>query len=100
MVTGDNIVKILDFNVAKFYKKYKNYDTLKKDNYKMSTYTGTIAFSAPEIFTDEHYSEEVDMWSAGVILYVMLSGHMPFISDYVVPVDKLCSTNCELIFIF
>lgn len=48
----------------------------------MWTYTGTVAFSAPEIFTGEGYkytfqliiSQSVDIWSAGVILYSMLSG--------------------------
>jgi len=49
----------------------------------MSTYTGTIAFSAPEIFISDHYTEEVDMWSAGCILYTMLAGYQPFMTDYV-----------------
>lgn len=39
----------------------------------MWTYTGTVAFTAPEVFNGE-YNENVDMWSAGVVLYVMLSG--------------------------
>jgi len=43
-------LKITDFNVAKFSKDYKNYDKFKLDNYEMNTYTGTIAFRAPEIF--------------------------------------------------
>lgn len=49
----------------------------------MSTYTGTIAYSAPEIFSCDHYTEEVDMWSAGCILYTMLSGYPPFMAEYV-----------------
>ena len=48
----------------------------------MWTYTGTVAFSAPEIFTTGEYNESVDMWSAGVVLYTMLSGQMPFESEY------------------
>ena len=84
MVTKDGkILKILDFNVAKFYKNYKNYNSLSKKNYEMTTYTGTIAFTAPEVFTSDHYTEEVDMWSAGCILYTMLAGFMPFTSEYV-----------------
>jgi len=84
MVTkdGENL-RILDFNVAKFYKNYKNYNALSSTNYEMSTYTGTIAYSAPEIFTSDHYTEEVDMWSAGCILYTMLAGYPPFMSEYV-----------------
>jgi len=41
----------------------------------MWTYTGTIAFSAPEIFENTEYTSAVDMWSAGVVLYTMLSGY-------------------------
>ena len=37
-------LKIQDFNVAKFYKNYKNYNSFKKDNYEMHTYTGILCF--------------------------------------------------------
>jgi serine/threonine protein kinase len=43
------------------------------------TKTGTVQFSAPEIFTQSEYNEKVDVWSAGVILYMMLAGSQPFI---------------------
>lgn len=57
---------ILDFNVSS--KKSG------KGPFKMMTKTGTVAFSAPEIFTQKVYDEKVDIWSAGVVLYMMLSG--------------------------
>lgn len=41
---------------------------------KMMTKTGTVAFSAPEIFLQSEYDEKVDIWSAGTVLYMMLSG--------------------------
>jgi serine/threonine protein kinase len=44
----------------------------------MITKTGTVAFSAPEIFTQSEYDEKIDVWSAGVVLYMMLSGLQPF----------------------
>ena len=49
-------MKITDFNVAKFVDKYKDYDELNKNNYEMNTYTGTIAFRAPEMFQGDGYS--------------------------------------------
>lgn len=47
------------------------------------TYTGTLAFSAPEQLQGEEYDESIDMWSAGVILYTMLSGKEPFQADFI-----------------
>jgi len=49
----------------------------------MWTYTGTIAFTAPEVFDESEYTECVDMWSAGVVLYTMLCGYQPFQAEYV-----------------
>lgn len=52
-----NIIKITDFNVSKFSENYKEYGDLKDlDKIEMWTYTGTVAFSAPEIFTGEGYT--------------------------------------------
>ena len=49
----------------------------------MMTKTGTVAFSAPEIFTQRVYNEKVDVWSAGIVLYMMLSGKQPFFEENV-----------------
>ena len=68
------VLKITDFNVAKFCDDYENYDQFKKNNYEMNTYTGTIAFRAPEMFQKKSYNESIDVWAAGCILYTMLSG--------------------------
>ena len=33
---------------------------------------------APEIFAERGYDEKVDIWAAGVITYILLSGRPPF----------------------
>ena len=38
---------------------------------------GTLPFMAPEVFTGE-YTTKLDVWSAGVMLYVILTGQFPF----------------------
>ena len=42
---------------------------------------GTPDYIAPEIFTHKGYSETVDCWSIGIIVYEMVVGYPPFFSD-------------------
>lgn len=49
----------------------------------MMTKTGTVAFSAPEIFTHSTYTPKVDIWSAAVVLYMMFCGKQPFFEENV-----------------
>ena len=58
----------MDFNVS--YLK-----TSDKAEFNMMTKTGTVAFSAPEIFLARAYTAQVDIWSAGVVLYMMFCGN-------------------------
>lgn len=51
------MIKIADFNVSKFSDDdKKKYSGLSNENYKMWTYTGTIAFTAPEVLNDTEYT--------------------------------------------
>lgn len=94
LVSKDNVLKITDFNVAKFFdSQYKDATTLGKHKFKMYTYTGTLAFSAPEIFDSNEYTEMVDMWSAGCVLYTMLCGYQPFYHEYVNELTELIKTG-------
>jgi len=44
--------------------------------------TGTLAFSAPErLHESSPYTEKVDIWAAGIVLYMMLVGNHPFESN-------------------
>ena len=72
-INGQNetSVKIIDFGVATFINKEK----------KLTGKMGSLKYMAPEIFTKPFYNEKVDLWSAGAILYNMITGCEPFIFD-------------------
>jgi serine/threonine protein kinase len=73
-------LKIIDFNICK--RKNISYDKYSKRNIKLMTHIGTLEYSAPEMLEGYiEYSEQIDMWSAGIILYFMFTADTPFKGD-------------------
>ncbi|RHY39605.1 hypothetical protein DYB38_009191 [Aphanomyces astaci] len=64
-------IKIADFGLAK----------LIQGNSMMQTACGTPGYVAPEILEGKPYGGEVDMWSLGVITYILLCGFPPFYDE-------------------
>ena len=63
----DNPIKVVDFGLS------RNIDIKKI----LSSKVGTAYYVAPEILAG-NYNEKCDIWSSGVILYILLSGEPPF----------------------
>lgn len=80
------VVKITDFNVSKFCTSREKFNSLqmREIDIKMWTATGTLQYKAPEMLSEKTmgYNQTVDMWSAGMTLYQMLSNTVPFHSEY------------------
>jgi serine/threonine/tyrosine protein kinase RAD53 len=89
MIAQDDpvIVKITDFGLAKS----------QENESRMKTFCGTLAYLAPEVITNKKrqiinkkrylgngritedlYSNKVDMWSIGCLLFVIMTAHLPF----------------------
>ncbi|KAI4301980.1 hypothetical protein L6164_035206 [Bauhinia variegata] len=66
-----NNLKLADFGSAEWFGDGRN----------MSGVVGTPYYVAPEVLMGRDYNEKVDVWSCGVILYIMLAGIPPFYGD-------------------
>ena len=64
---GNYQIKLIDFGTAKIFKPGK----------KMNKFIGTSYYIAPEVLK-ERYDEKCDIWSCGVILFILLCGYPPF----------------------
>lgn len=69
--SDDSAVKIADFGFAKKVFEHNS----------LTTQCGTPGYVAPEILEGTPYDERADMWSVGVILYILLGGYPPFIES-------------------
>jgi len=80
LLDGKGNVKIADFGVSK---------QCQKGQLKMTEQCGTPAYIAPEILKDRGYTFSVDLWSAGVVLFAMLYGTVPFKANNMEELHKL-----------
>jgi calcium/calmodulin-dependent protein kinase I len=69
---ADANIKITDFGLAKLKNSPEDGEQ------KMVTACGTPGYVAPEVLKNEPYGPAVDLWSMGVILYILLCGFPPF----------------------
>ncbi|XP_069644092.1 serine/threonine-protein kinase SIK2 isoform X1 [Haliaeetus albicilla] len=62
-------IKIADFGFGNFYKSGE----------PLTTWCGSPPYAAPEVFEGQQYEgPQLDIWSMGVVLYVLVCGALPF----------------------
>ncbi|KAL4464835.1 hypothetical protein ABPG74_011396 [Tetrahymena malaccensis] len=61
-------IKVIDFGCSTRFDKTK----------KIKDIAGTVLYLAPEVIKKNLYDEKCDIWSLGVVLYIMLCGYPPF----------------------
>mmetsp|Transcript_53700 Transcript_53700/g.166268 ORF Transcript_53700/g.166268 Transcript_53700/m.166268 type:complete len:530 (-) Transcript_53700:57-1646(-) len=64
---GSTQLKLIDFGFGKIFDP----------NTKMAVSNDTLAYTAPEVLTNE-YTSQCDLWSFGVIVFILLLGYIPF----------------------
>ena len=74
MVNSKNQVKVMDFGLAKLKGSLKLTKT--------SSTVGTLAYMAPEQIQGGEVDARNDIFSFGVVLYEMLTGHLPFRGEH------------------
>jgi serine/threonine protein kinase len=67
----NSTLKLADFGLA----------MMLDPNELMNSQCGTPGYVAPEVLMGHFYGKEVDMWSVGVILYILLCGFPPFYDE-------------------
>eukprot|EP00667_Euglena_gracilis_P017579 EG_transcript_18560 len=68
--TIESVIKVADFGFSKLIGEERF----------LSGVVGTVAFMAPEVLAGDACGKAVDMWSCGVIAYLLLGGTLPFIA--------------------
>ena len=64
----DLTIKITDFGFATYFNEVD----------QLSEVLGSPLYMPPEIIQNKQYDSAVDVWSAGIVVYIMLSGKPPF----------------------
>src|SRR5437667_4670279 len=86
MLRPDGYVKVLDFGIAKLAEQEVP-TTMPRDEALLLVETnlgsilGTVRYMSPEQARGAPVDKGTDIWSLGVVLYEMVTGHAPFIGD-------------------
>lgn len=73
MYGADGEIKLIDFGLSKALEEEGNHKAR-----SLGTVAGTLAYMAPEVMSEKYDPKHCDIWSLGVLMYLMVSGYLPF----------------------
>jgi calcium/calmodulin-dependent protein kinase I len=83
--SDDTQVKLIDFGLSRsFLAEAEDARTPTV----MKSPKGTVGYAAPEILRQRTYSSAVDLWSLGVVVFILLCGYEPFHGETDVEVQR------------
>lgn len=77
-ILRDGRAKILDFGISRFQHPLVTPMPLSEGTPAVTSFAGTPAYMAPELWRGEPPDARTDIWAAGVMLYQMLTGRLPY----------------------
>ena len=75
LIDHSGVLKVADFGLSKIRPDPKTAET---ESFLMTGETGSYRFMAPEVYKHQPYTEKVDVYSYGMILYYLLEGKPPW----------------------
>ena len=78
MISSDGRAKVVDFGLAKNLQENINEITRSNLAAEEGGFVGTLPYTAPEVLQGQSPDSRSDVWSFGVLLFEMLTGHRPF----------------------
>jgi len=87
MLRPDGYVKVLDFGIAKLAESVcaeltaNTGESVTRAETNLGSILGTARYMSPEQTCGVQLDERTDIWSLGVVLYEMVTGHAPFTGD-------------------
>jgi hypothetical protein len=79
----NNNIRLIDFGLSAYQGWHR----------KLSSACGSPHYIPPEMLLGKSYTKAVDLWSAGILLYAMVAGTLPFVHDDIRELLRLIATK-------